>query len=84
MASWMGNGRPLLQGGPPAAPRRQRRHGQRAALILWTDDVRAGYARLIELGAKPIKTPATWLGRLLIAWVEELAGHLMQVMQAVN
>ena len=58
--------------------------GQRAAVILWTDDVPTGYARLIELGAKPIKTPATWLGRLLIAWVEDLDGHLIQVVQAVN
>ncbi|WP_165310940.1 VOC family protein [Microbacterium protaetiae] len=58
--------------------------GQRAAVILWTDDVRAGYARLVELGAKPIKTPEAWLGRLLIAWVEDLDGHLMQVVQAVG
>ncbi|GAA2006154.1 VOC family protein [Microbacterium ulmi] len=59
-------------------------HGQRAAVILWTDDVRTGYSRLIELGAKPIKTPEPWLGHLLIAWVEDLDGHLIQVVQAVN
>ena len=58
--------------------------GQRAAVILWTDDVPAGYARLIDLGAKPIKTPKTWLDRLLIAWVEDPDGHLVQVVQALN
>lgn len=60
-------------------------NGQRAAVILWTDDVPAGYApRLIGLGAKPIKTPETWLDRLLIAWVEDPDGHLVQVVQALN
>lgn len=54
------------------------------AVILWTDDAPAGYARLVELGAKPIKTPEPWLDRLLIAWVEDLDGHLMQVVQAVS
>ena len=58
--------------------------GQRAAVILWTDDVPAGYARLIDLGAKPIKTPETWLDRLLIAWVEDPDGHLVQVVQALH
>lgn len=59
-------------------------NGQRAAVILWTDDVPAGYAQLIALGAKPIKTPEKWLDRLLIAWVEDPDGHLVQVVQAVN
>ena len=55
--------------------------GQRAAVILWTDDTASGYARLQELGAKPIKSPEPWLGRLLIAWVEDPDGHLIQVVQ---
>lgn len=58
--------------------------GQRAAVILWTDDVPAGYAGLVELGATPIKSPEPWLDRLLIAWVEDLDGHLVQVVQAVS
>lgn len=52
--------------------------------MLWTYHVRAGYAQLIKLGAKPIKTPAEWRGRLLTACVENLDGHLMHVVQAVN
>ena len=51
-------------------------------MILWTDDTPRGYARLQELGAKPVKAPASWLDRLLIAWVEDLDGHLIQVVQA--
>ncbi|WP_092014883.1 VOC family protein [Brevibacterium siliguriense] len=48
--------------------------GQHAAVILWTDDVSAGYERLIELGARPVKPPEPWFDRLLIAWVEDLDG----------
>ena len=58
--------------------------GQRAAVILWTDDVPAGYERLIGLGARPVKPPEPWLDRLLIAWVEDLDGHLVQVVQSVS
>lgn len=56
--------------------------GQRAAVILWTDDTVAAYDRVQELGAKPVKGPSPWLGRLLIAWVEDLDGHLVQVVQS--
>ena len=56
--------------------------GQRAAVILWTDDTPQGYACLQELGGKPVKAPSSWLDRLLIAWVEDLDGHLIQVVQA--
>jgi catechol 2,3-dioxygenase-like lactoylglutathione lyase family enzyme len=55
--------------------------GQRAAVILWTDDTAQAYARLQELGAEPVKPPSPWLDRLTIAWVEDLDGHLIQVVQ---
>jgi catechol 2,3-dioxygenase-like lactoylglutathione lyase family enzyme len=55
--------------------------GQRAAVILWTNDTPAGYSRLQQLGAKPVKGPEPWLDRLLIAWVEDVDGHLIQVVQ---
>ncbi|MGO1974938.1 MAG: VOC family protein [Propionibacteriaceae bacterium] len=58
--------------------------GQRAAVILWTDDTWAGYARLQELGATPIHPPAPWLDRLLIAWLSDLDGHLIQVVQTAS
>ncbi len=57
--------------------------GQRAAVILWTDDTPAAYRRLTDLGATPVKEPSPWLDRLLIAWVEDLDGHLVQVVQEV-
>lgn len=56
--------------------------GQRAAVILWTDDTPAAYARVLELGASPLKDPERWLDRLLIAWAEDPDGHLVQVVQA--
>lgn len=58
--------------------------GQRAAVILWTDDTPAAYSTLQDLGATPVKKPAPWLGRLLIAWVEDPDGHLIQVVQPVE
>lgn len=58
-------------------------NGQRAAVILWTDDTPAGYARLLQLGATPVKSPEPWLDRLLIAWAEDPDGHLIQVVQNV-
>ncbi len=58
--------------------------GQRAAVILWTDDTPAAYSRLQELGATPVKPPEPWLDRLLIAWVEDPDGHLIQVVQSAT
>jgi hypothetical protein len=55
--------------------------GQRAAVVLWTDDTHAAYARLQELGARPVTAPEPWLDWLLIAWVEDPDGHLVQVVQ---
>lgn len=56
--------------------------GQRAAVILWTEDTPAASALLQELGATPVKAPEPWLDRLLIAWVEDPDGHLIQVVQS--
>ncbi|MFL6002147.1 MAG: VOC family protein [Nocardioides sp.] len=58
--------------------------GQRAAVILWTDDTTAAYSSLQVLGARPVKAPAPWLGRLLIGWVEDPDGHLVQVVQPLD
>jgi catechol 2,3-dioxygenase-like lactoylglutathione lyase family enzyme len=56
--------------------------GQRAAVILWTDDTPSAYSRIQEIGAKAVQAPEPWLGRLLIAWVEDPDGHLIQIVQA--
>ena len=55
--------------------------GQRAAVILWTDDSASAYEQLVALGAAPVKPPEPWLERLLIAWVTDPDGHLIQVVQ---
>lgn len=56
--------------------------GQRAAVILWTEDTSAAYSRLQAAGATPVKAPEPWLDRLLIAWAEDPDGHLVQVVQS--
>jgi catechol 2,3-dioxygenase-like lactoylglutathione lyase family enzyme len=55
--------------------------GQRAAVILWTDDTEAAFRLLQELGGRPVRPPYPWLDHLLIAWVEDPDGHLVQVVQ---
>ncbi|HET7660156.1 MAG TPA: VOC family protein [Oryzihumus sp.] len=53
--------------------------GQRAAVILWTDDTPAAYARLTADGAQGPAEPYEWLGRLLIAWVADPDGNPIQI-----
>ncbi len=55
--------------------------GQRAAIILWTNDVTAAFDRLTSVGAVPVHRPQPWLGRLLIAWLTDPDGHLIQIVQ---
>ena len=55
--------------------------GQRAAVVLWTDDVRTAYAGLLESGAPPLAAPHEWLGRLLICWIADPDGHPVQLVQ---
>lgn len=58
--------------------------GQRAAVVLWTDDVRAAHRRLVDGGAPDLGAPHVWLGRLLIAWVADPDGHAVQVVQPLG
>jgi glyoxylase I family protein len=55
--------------------------GQRAAVILWTDDVPAAYTAVTGAGATPLKPPHRWLDRLLIAWVADPDGNPIQLVQ---
>lgn len=55
--------------------------GQRAAVILWTDDTAAAYAKVTADGAPALKAPHTWLGRLLIAWTADPDGNPIQLVQ---
>ena len=58
--------------------------GQRAAVILWTDDTPAAYAELVGRGAPALRDPYEWLGRLLIAWTADPDGHPIQIVQSLR
>ena len=58
--------------------------GQRAAVILWTDDVRTAYKTLVDAGAPALAAPHRWLERLLIAWVADPDGNPVQIVQRLD
>lgn len=55
--------------------------GQRAAVILWTDDTPAAYAKLTADGIPGLHPPHRWLDRLLIAWIADPDGNPVQIVQ---
>ncbi|MEU9741538.1 VOC family protein [Micromonospora chersina] len=55
--------------------------GQRAAVVLWTDDTAAAYATLTAAGAPAFAAPHVWLDRLLIAWTADPDGNPIQLVQ---
>ena len=55
--------------------------GQRAAVVLWTDDTPKAYERVVEAGAPALAAPHEWLGRLLVAWTADPDGHPIQMVQ---
>ena len=57
--------------------------GQRAAVILWTDDTAAAFAELTSSGAPALAPPHEWLGRLLIAWTADPDGNPIQIVQHI-
>jgi len=59
-------------------------NGQRAAVILWTDDTAAAFAEVTAGGAPGLVLPHEWLGRLLIAWVADPDGNLIQIVQPLS
>jgi glyoxylase I family protein len=58
--------------------------GQRAAVILWSDDAAAAYEHVVGLGAPAIRGPHVWLDRLLIAWIADPDGNPIQIVQALG
>lgn len=59
-------------------------NGQRAAVVLWTDDTSSAYRSLVEQGSLGLQPPHVWLGRLLIAWVADPDGHPVQIVQELE
>ena len=57
--------------------------GQRAAVVLWTDDAPAAYEDLVGRGAPALAAPHVWLDRLLIAWTADPDGNPIQVVQSL-
>jgi glyoxylase I family protein len=57
--------------------------GQRAAVVLWTDDTAAAYAAVTNGGAPALAAPHEWLERLLIAWTADPDGNPIQIVQAL-
>ena len=55
--------------------------GQRAAVVLWTDDAAAAFDELVASGAPALAEPHEWLGRLLIAWTADPDGNPIQLVQ---
>jgi hypothetical protein len=53
-------------------------------VILWTDDVSSGYAELVASGVRGLREPHQWLGRLLIAWLEDPDGNPVQIVQPLS
>ena len=58
--------------------------GQRAAVVLWTEDVRSAYVELVAAGVPGLKEPQEWLGRLLIAWLTDPDGNPVQIVQPLS
>ena len=58
--------------------------GQRAAVVLWTDDVRSVYAELVATGVPSLAEPQEWLGRLLLAWLADPDGNPVQIVQPLS
>ena len=58
--------------------------GQRAAVVLWTEDVRSAYVELVAAGVPGLKEPQEWLGRLLIAWLADPDGNPVQIVQPLS
>ena len=55
--------------------------GQRATVTLWTEDTASAYEMLTAAGVPGLAAPSPWLGRLLIAWVQDPDGHPIQLVQ---
>jgi len=57
---------------------------QRAAVILWTDDVAAALDHSVEHGARLLHAPSPWLDVLLIAWVSDPDDNAVQLVQRIS
>ena len=55
--------------------------GRAVEIVLWSDDVDADWARLIEAGAPSLSAPHDFLEHLRLAWVTDPDGNPIQLAQ---
>lgn len=53
----------------------------RAVVVLWTDDVGGAYRLALDAGAREIRSPHEFRGTLKIAFVSDLDGHPVHLVQ---
>jgi catechol 2,3-dioxygenase-like lactoylglutathione lyase family enzyme len=58
--------------------------GQRGTVTLWTDDTATAYDALLADGVLGLSPPSPWLGRLIVAWVQDPDGHPIQLVQSAT
>jgi predicted enzyme related to lactoylglutathione lyase len=51
----------------------------RAELVLWTADIDAAYARVVEQGAQPLTPPHDFIGTLRAGWITDPDGNPIQL-----
>ncbi|WP_062318161.1 VOC family protein [Demequina maris] len=57
--------------------------GDRACLTLWTDDADGAFARAVEAGGTPRRSPHAFRDVLRVAFVNDPDGHPVQLVQRV-
>jgi catechol 2,3-dioxygenase-like lactoylglutathione lyase family enzyme len=59
--------------------------GNAMEVCLWSDDVDATYAQMIDAGGVPIRAPHGFQdGRLRTSWVEDPEGNLVEIVQRMK
>lgn len=55
--------------------------GRPFEIVLWSDDTDGDYARLTAAGARSLRAPHDFRGRLRVAWVEDPEGNPVHLVQ---
>jgi len=56
---------------------------QRAVVVLWTDDAQAAYELALAAGAPAVQPPHVFRDSLRVAFVEDLDGHPVHLVQRI-
>ena len=59
--------------------------GRGMEIALWTDDVDAAFADLVDAGARALSAPHDWLdGTLRVAWVADLEDNPVELVERLS